>query len=106
MSTECELYTDGTSTECELYTDGTSTECELYTDDTSTEYTPTGRRHVPIRLLFWREFPGYIYMFCSKLSDSFHWSKRRSEHEREAEWRTLEDQADSDRPDIDSIAAK
>ena len=59
-----------------------------------------------LRLLFWREFPGYIYMFCSKLSDSFHWSKRRSEHEREAEWRTLEDQADSDRPDIDSIAAK
>ena len=35
------------STECELYTDGTSTECELYTDDTSTEYTPTSRRHVP-----------------------------------------------------------
>ena len=104
-STECELYTDDTSTGCEFYTNDTSTECALYTDDTSTEYTPTGRRRVPT-LLFWREFPGYKYMFYSKLSNSFHWSKRRSEHERRAQWRTLEDQADSDRPDIDSVAAK
>ena len=35
-------------------------------------------------LLFWREFPGYKYMFYSKLGNSFHWSKRRSEHERGA----------------------
>jgi len=101
----CALYTDDTSTKCALYTDDTSTECALYTDDTSSEYTPTGRRHVPTAVI-WREFPGYKYMFYSKLSNSFHWSKRRSEHERVAQWRTMEDQADSVCPDIDPVAKK